>query len=33
MGSGGIAPRIPNVCTRWSWVVSFTPLRPAVLPS
>jgi hypothetical protein len=24
-GSGGIAPRILNFCTRWRWVVSFTP--------
>jgi hypothetical protein len=29
-GSGGIAPRILNLCTRWKWVVSFThrPLYP-----
>jgi hypothetical protein len=26
-GIGGIAPRIPDLCTRWRWVVSFTP-RP-----
>jgi hypothetical protein len=26
-GSGGIAPRILDLGTRWSWVVSFTP-RP-----
>jgi hypothetical protein len=26
-GSGGIAPRILNLGTRWRWVVSFTP-RP-----
>jgi hypothetical protein len=26
-GSGGVTPRILNVGTRWSWVVSFTP-RP-----
>jgi hypothetical protein len=26
-GSGGIAPRILNLVTRWRWVVSFTP-RP-----
>jgi len=26
-GSGGIAPRILNLCIRWRWVVSFTP-RP-----
>jgi hypothetical protein len=26
-GSGGIASRILNLGTRWSWVVSFTP-RP-----
>jgi hypothetical protein len=25
MGSGGIAPRILNLGTRWRWVVSFTP--------
>jgi hypothetical protein len=24
-GSGGIAPRIPDLGTRWRWVVSFTP--------
>jgi hypothetical protein len=24
-GSGGIAPRILDLGTRWSWVVSFTP--------
>jgi hypothetical protein len=24
-GSGGIAPRILNLGTRWRWVVSFTP--------
>jgi len=24
-GSGGIDPRILNLCTRWRWVVSFTP--------
>jgi len=23
--SGGIAPHILNLSTRWSWVVSFTP--------
>jgi hypothetical protein len=27
LGSGGIAPRINNLGTRWRWVVSFTP-RP-----
>jgi hypothetical protein len=27
-GSGGIAPRIIDPCTRWRWVVSFTPLPP-----
>jgi hypothetical protein len=27
MGSGSIAPRIPNIGTRWKWVVYFTP-RP-----
>jgi hypothetical protein len=26
-GSEGIAPRILDLCTRWRWVVSFTP-RP-----
>jgi len=26
-GSGGIAPRILNLSTKWRWVVSFTP-RP-----
>jgi hypothetical protein len=26
-GSGGIAPRIIHLGTRWAWVVSFTP-RP-----
>jgi hypothetical protein len=26
-GSGGVAPRILNLGTRWRWVVSFTP-RP-----
>jgi hypothetical protein len=26
-GSGGTAPRIPDLETRWRWVVSFTP-RP-----
>jgi len=25
MGSGGIVPCIPNLGTRWIWVVSFTP--------
>jgi hypothetical protein len=25
-GSGGIAPRILDLSTRWRWVVSFTPL-------
>jgi hypothetical protein len=25
--SGGIAPRILDLCTRWRWVVNFTP-RP-----
>jgi hypothetical protein len=29
-GSGGIAPRIRELGTRWSWVVSFTP-RPLYL--
>jgi hypothetical protein len=24
-GSGGVAPRIPDLGTRWRWVVSFTP--------
>jgi len=24
-GSGGTAPRIFNLLTRWRWVVSFTP--------
>jgi hypothetical protein len=27
LGSGGIAPRILDLSTRWRWVVSFTP-RP-----
>jgi hypothetical protein len=27
LGSRGIAPRILDLCTRWRWVVSFTP-RP-----
>jgi hypothetical protein len=27
LGSGGIAPRILNLGTRWRWVVGFTP-RP-----
>jgi hypothetical protein len=26
-GSGGVAPRIINLNTRWKWMVSFTP-RP-----
>jgi len=26
--SGGIAPRILNLGTRWRWVVSFTPHSP-----
>jgi len=26
-GSGGIAPRIPDLGTRWRWVVRFTPRR------
>jgi hypothetical protein len=26
IGSGGIAPRIINVDTRWRWVIGFTPL-------
>jgi len=25
MGSGGVAPHILNLCTRWNWVASFTP--------
>jgi len=25
--TGGKAPRIPNLSTRWTWVVTFTP-RP-----
>jgi hypothetical protein len=25
MGSGGMVPHILNLCTRWRWVVSFTP--------
>jgi hypothetical protein len=28
MGIGGIAPLILNLCTRWRWVVSFTPRPP-----
>jgi len=33
--SGGIAPRILNLGTRWSWVVSFMPrpLYPGEEPS
>jgi hypothetical protein len=27
LGSGGIAPCILDLCTRWRWVVSFTPRR------
>jgi len=30
LGSGGIAPRILNLDTRWNWVVTFTP-RPFYL--
>jgi hypothetical protein len=28
LGSGGIAPLILNLGTRWKWVVSFTPQPP-----
>jgi hypothetical protein len=30
LGSGGIAPRILDLLTRWRWVVSFTT-RPLYL--
>jgi len=35
VGSGGIAARILDLCTRWRWVVSFTPwlLYPQALAS
>jgi hypothetical protein len=29
-GSGGMAPRVLDLCTRWRWVISFTP-RPLYL--
>jgi hypothetical protein len=29
LGSGGTAPRIPDLSTRWRWVVSFTPRERA----
>jgi len=28
LGSGCVAPRTPDLCTRWSWVVSFTTRLP-----